>query len=56
MLMPSVPKTWGKFDGKSTLIKLIVKFFLKGVALMFWLGIVYVELVHCVTNCELAWT
>jgi len=56
MLMSSVPKTWGKFDGKRTLVKLIVKFFLKGIALMFWLGIVYIELVYCVTNFELAWT
>jgi len=27
MLMSSVPHTWGTFDRKSTLFKLIVKFF-----------------------------
>jgi len=31
-------------DRKSTLLKLILKFFLKGVVLMFWHDIVYIEL------------
>jgi len=30
MLMSSVPQAWGAFDRKSTLFKLIVKFFSEG--------------------------
>jgi len=41
---------------KSSLLKLIVKFFLKGVVVMFWHDIVYIELLYCVTNFELVWT
>ena len=55
MLMSSVPHAWGTSDRKSTLFKLIVKFFLKGVVFMFWHGIVYIELLYCVTNFELVW-
>jgi len=43
-------------DRKSSLFKLIVIFFLKGVGFMFWHDIVYIELLHCVTNFELVWT
>jgi len=32
--------------------KLIVNFFLKGVAFMFWHDIVYIEFLYCVTNFE----
>ena len=32
------------------------KFFLKGVAFMFWHDIVYIELLYCVTNFGLVWT
>jgi len=53
MLMSSVPRAWGTFDRKRTLFKLIVKFFLKGVVVMFWHDIVYMELLYCVTNFEL---
>jgi len=56
MLMSSVPHAWGTLDKKSTLFKLIVNFFLKGVAFMFWHDIVYIELLYCVTNFELVWT
>jgi len=35
MLMSSVPNAWGTLDRKSNLLKLIVKFFLKGVVFMF---------------------
>jgi len=56
MLMLSVPHAWGTLDRKSTLFKLIVKFFLKGVVFMFWHGIVYMELLYCVRNFELVWT
>jgi len=56
MLMSSVPHAWGTLDRKSTLFKLIVKFFLKGVVYMFWHDIVYIELLYCVTNFELVWT
>ena len=45
----------GTLDRKSTLLKLIVKFFLKGVVFMFWHDIVYIELLYCVTNFELVW-
>jgi len=41
---------------KSTLFKLIVKFFVKGVAFMIWHDIVYIELLYCVTNFEVVWT
>jgi len=41
---------------KSTLFKLIVKIFLKGVVFMFWHDIVYIELLYCVTNFELVCT
>jgi len=40
-------------DRKSTLFKLIIKVFLKGVVFMFWHDIVYIELLYCVTNFEL---
>jgi len=56
MLMSSVPHAWGTLDRKSTLFKLIVKYFLKGVIFMFWQDIVYVKLLYCVTNFELVWT
>jgi len=51
-----VPQTWATLDRKSTLFKLIVKFFLKGVVFMFWHDIVYIELLYCVTKFELVWT
>ena len=53
MLMSNVPRAWGTFDRKSTLIKLIAKYFLKGVVFIFWHDIVYIELLYCVTNFEL---
>ena len=53
MLMPSVPQAWGPLDRKSTLFKLIVQYFLKGVIFMLWYDIVYIELLYCVTNFEL---
>ena len=56
MLMSSVPHSWGTIDRKSTLIKLILTFFLKGVIFMFWHDIVYIELLYCVTNFEVVWT
>ena len=56
MLMSSVPHAWGTLDRKSTLFELIVKFFLKGIFFMFWHDVVYIELLYCVTNLELAWT
>jgi len=56
MLISSVPHAWGTLDRQSTLFKLIVKFFLKGVVFIFWHDIVYVELLYCVTNFELDWT
>jgi len=40
----------------STLFKLIVRFFLKGVIFMLWHDTVYIELLYCVTNFELVWT
>ena len=40
---------------KAPFLKLIVKFFLKSVAFMFWHDIVYIDLLYCVTNFELAW-
>jgi len=46
----------GTLDRKSTLFKLIVQFFLKGVVFMFWHDIVYIELLYWVTNFELVWT
>jgi len=56
MLMSSVPHAWGTFDRKSTLFKLMGKFFLKGVVFMFWHDIVYIKLLYCVTKFELVWT
>jgi len=56
MLMSSVSHAWGTLDRKSTLFKLIVKFFLKGVVFMFWHDIVYIELFYCVKTFELVWT
>jgi len=56
MLMSNVPHAWGTFDRKSIFFKLIVKFVLKGAVFMFWHDIVYIELLHCVTNFELVWT
>jgi len=51
-----MPHAWGTLDRKSTLLKLIAKFFLKGVVFMFWRDIVYMALVCCVTNFEVVWT
>jgi len=56
MLMSSVPQGWGTLDRKSTLFKLIAKFFLKGVVFMFWHDIVCIDLLYCVTNFEFVWT
>jgi len=56
MLMSIVHHAWGTLDRKSTLFKLIVKFFLKGVVFIFWNDIAYIELLYCVTNFELVWT
>ena len=56
MLMSSVPHVWGTLDGKSTLFKLIVNFFLKGLVFIFCHDIVYIELRYCETNFELVWT
>jgi len=50
------PHAWGTLDSKSTLFRLIVKLFLKGVVFMFLHDIVYIELLYCVTNFELVWT
>jgi len=50
VVMSSVPHALGTLDRKSTLFKLIVKIFLKGVVFMFWNDIVYIELLYCVTN------
>jgi len=50
MLMSSVLQAWGTLDRKSALLKLIAKFFLKGVVFMFWHDTVYIELLSCVTN------
>ena len=47
---------WGTLDRKSTLFKLIVKLFLKGVVFMFRHNVVCTELLYCVTNFELVWT
>jgi len=56
MLMSIVPHARGTLDRKSTLFKLIVKFFLQGVVFMFWHDIVCIGLLYCVTNFELVWT
>ena len=56
MFTSSVPQAWDIFDRKSTFLKLVVKFFLKGVVFMFWHDIVHIELLYCMTNFELAWT
>jgi len=53
MLVSSVPQARSTFDRKSTLLKLIVYFFLKGVVFMFWQDIVYIEVLYCVTKFEL---
>jgi len=53
MLMSRVPHAWGTFDRKSTLFKLVVKFFLNGVAFMFWHDIEYIELLCFVSHFEL---
>jgi len=50
LLMSGVPHACGTPDRKSTLFKLVVNFFLKGVVFMFWHDIVYIELVYCVTT------
>jgi len=55
MYTSSVLHAWGTLDRKSTLFKLIVKFFLKGVVFMVWHDAVYIELLCCVTNFELVW-
>jgi len=41
---------------KSTLFKLIVKFFLKGVVCMFWHDIVLYRVALLCDNVELVWT
>jgi len=51
--MGPVPHAWGTLDRKSTLFKLIVNFFLKGLVFIFWDDIVCIELLYCVTNFEL---
>jgi len=56
MLMSSVPHAIGTLDRNSTLFRLIVNFFLKGVVFVFWHDIVCIELLHCVTNFERVWT
>ena len=56
MLMLSVPHAWGALDRKSTLFKLIVQIFLKGVVFMFWHDILYIELLYYVISFELVWT
>jgi len=56
MFMSSVLHAWGTLDRKSTLFKLIAKFFQKGVIFMFRHDIVYIELLYCVRNFELVWT
>ena len=48
MLMSSVPHAWGIFDRKSTLFKLIVNFFLKGIVFMFRHDIVNISPVFMV--------
>jgi len=47
-----MPHAWGTLDRTSTLFKLTVKFFLKGVVFMFWHDIVYMELLLRVTYFE----
>jgi len=54
MLLSSVPH--GTFDRKSTLFKVIVIFFVKGIVFMIWHDIVHIALLYCVTNFELVWT
>jgi len=56
VLMPSVAQTRGTFDRNSTLFTMVAKFYLRGVVLMFWHDIVYIELLYCVTNSELVQT
>ena len=46
----------GILDRKNTLLKSIIKFFLKGVVFMLWYDILDIELLYCVTNFELVWT
>ena len=46
----------GHIRQKSTLFEFVVKFFLKDIVFMFWHDIMYIELLHCVTNFELVWT
>jgi len=46
----------GAHSAEKVLFLMIVKFFLKGVAFMFWHDIVYIGLLYCVTNFELVWT
>jgi len=53
VLMSGVSHAWGTLDRQSTLLKLFVKFFLKGVVFMFWYDILDIELLYCVTNVEL---
>jgi len=40
---------------KSIIIKLVMKSFLQDVVLLLWHDIVYIELLHCVTNFKLVW-
>ena len=56
MLMSSVPHARGTLERKSTLFKLIVHYFLKGVVFMFWHDIVYIEWIYSVKNFEVVWT
>jgi len=51
-----MPQAWGTLERKSSLFKLIAKFFLKGVVFVFWHDLVYIELHYCVTKFELVWT
>ena len=55
MLMSNAFHTWGTIDRKSTLFKLIAKFFQTSVNFMFWHDIVYIELLYCVTNFQFVW-
>ena len=54
--MWGTPHARGTLERKSTLFKLTVHYFLKGVVFMFWHDIVYIEWIYSVTNFELVWT
>ena len=51
-----VPHARGTLDRKITLLKLIVKLFMRGVVFMFRHDIVHIELLYCVTYFEVVWT